>query len=400
METATALDFPALLDVLGFTDGELLSIGHAARRWPALTAGWVAAARTPPAPPSSSTKLTFSTGSAPVEGPAEGKGRGKEQNVTRLSSLWCDLDVKPGGCADLNVARNLLGDLTAATFACPSVIVDSGYGRHVYWPLADGLIFDRDVGPARALLNGGDGWSPRSPKRTAHTWTTSTTWSECSGPRHPQRQAGALMGAPVTARRSGQHPLLTTEVDARLTKVGIDEEDDDRTTATNESHRRPTGSGPTHLPLRREDDRRLAHRLTESAHILAGVREHPGELRTPARLHHRGRLQLACGVLDDRFTWLVRNTEPRREPKRDQLAGKKHSAREYGIIRAAAKTDEAARAELGNYHPDDVAATRGRAFTVHPPRRTPHPQAHRGRDGFGHLRIQRHHRTVLRVPQR
>ncbi len=72
--------------------------------------------------------------------------------------------------------------------------------------------------------------------------------------------------------------------------------------------------------------------------------------------------------LEDRFTELVRTTEPRREPRRFEIEGKKHSAREYGITRAAAKTDEQARAELGGHdHPaDDAAAKPTRA----PPRPT------------------------------
>ena len=56
--------------------------------------------------------------------------------------------------------------------------------------------------------------------------------------------------------------------------------------------------------------------------------------------------------LDERFDWLTRNTEPRREPKRYEVSGQKHSAREYGITKAAAKTDEQARVELGGHtHP-------------------------------------------------
>jgi hypothetical protein len=61
-------------------------------------------------------------------------------------------------------------------------------------------------------------------------------------------------------------------------------------------------------------------------------------------------------ILEDRFTALCQTTEPRRQPKRFEIAGKKHSAREYGITKAAAKTEEQASTELGGHSHADVDA--------------------------------------------
>jgi len=50
----------------------------------------------------------------PTAGPArEGGGRGTEADINRLAALIADLDVKPGGCASLDVAKAIDGDLTA-----------------------------------------------------------------------------------------------------------------------------------------------------------------------------------------------------------------------------------------------------------------------------------------------
>lgn len=57
----------------------------------------------------------------------------------------------------------------------------------------------------------------------------------------------------------------------------------------------------------------------------------------------------AARALNERFDWLVRNTDPSREPRKYEIEGKQHSAREYGILRAAAFAEERARAELNNH---------------------------------------------------
>ena len=73
--------------------------------------------------------------------------------------------------------------------------------------------------------------------------------------------------------------------------------------------------------------------------------------------------QQARQILARRFTWIVRKTGKRREPKRFEIDPE---AWDYGVKRAAAKTDEQVAAELGDHEHETVgsqakADTNGRA---------------------------------------
>lgn len=70
-------------------------------------------------------------------------GRGATADMVAYGSLWCDVDVAGeahGGSLppDKGAAVSLLDGLPIA----PSLIVDSGYGIHGYWPLAAPVIFE------------------------------------------------------------------------------------------------------------------------------------------------------------------------------------------------------------------------------------------------------------------
>lgn len=67
-------------------------------------------------------------------------GRGTVGDVTRLAGLYCDLDVKPGGCPSIEVARSIVGELSAMLGTAPSAIVMSGHGLQPYWPIEDAPI--------------------------------------------------------------------------------------------------------------------------------------------------------------------------------------------------------------------------------------------------------------------
>jgi hypothetical protein len=147
------IDFTALLfDTLGYTRDEFVSIGrddpagifHTAVMQPTLAAAYVGQL---PA----TANVYF--GVNPTRGPArQSAGRGKEADVTRLAALWCDLDVKPGACKNLDTAQAIVDDLSAILGTRPSVIVNSAHGLHAYWPVSAPPIRDGDIGTARALL--------------------------------------------------------------------------------------------------------------------------------------------------------------------------------------------------------------------------------------------------------
>jgi hypothetical protein len=63
-------------------------------------------------------------------------GGRKQSNAAGAKALWLDIDAgKEKHYKDQKSAANALADFCRATMLPPPVIVDSGYGLHVYWPL-------------------------------------------------------------------------------------------------------------------------------------------------------------------------------------------------------------------------------------------------------------------------
>ena len=147
---SSVLDFAALLGTLGFTADEFVSLGYQ-KPGGAFRTAVLAPADAVGAVAEASTTADMYFGVNPVAGPPrKDAGRGKESDVTRLAALWCDLDVKPGGCRDLEVAHGIVDELSSVLGTRPSAITHSGHGLHAYWPTDDGCI--TDVCAARALL--------------------------------------------------------------------------------------------------------------------------------------------------------------------------------------------------------------------------------------------------------
>ena len=66
--------------------------------------------------------------------------------------------------------------------------------------------------------------------------------------------------------------------------------------------------------------------------------------------------QRARRVIDERFDWLTRNTDPKREPREYEISGTATSALEWGITNTAAKTSDQVRAELGKHSHSTASA--------------------------------------------
>ena len=160
MSAPTALAFVDLLDALNFTAGEFVSLGYEAA-----DGSWHTAVMTPADAIVAALTLPHDAevyhGVNPVKGPArKNAGRGKEADVTRMSGLWCDIDVKPGACPSLDVAKAIVANLSLALGkpdpnggripTRPTILVYSGHGLHGYWVISDGRI--TDVAAARALI--------------------------------------------------------------------------------------------------------------------------------------------------------------------------------------------------------------------------------------------------------
>ncbi|ASR86348.1 DNA primase/helicase [Mycobacterium phage Amohnition] len=136
-----------LLETLGYTDGEHVSLNYQR-----------------PGGPFSSTIVEYAEDSDALQGLAmslanganvwfgvnptrprgDEKGRGTAEDVTRLAAIWCDLDVKPGACRDLDHAYQVIDELSAILGVRPSAVVMSGNGLQPYWPIDDGLIAPAD----------------------------------------------------------------------------------------------------------------------------------------------------------------------------------------------------------------------------------------------------------------
>lgn len=79
--------------------------------------------------------------------------RGGADDVTRLAALWVDLDVKPGGCADLDVARSIIDVLADMLGTRPVVNIYSGHGLQPLWPIDHHPLDTEDArADARVLL--------------------------------------------------------------------------------------------------------------------------------------------------------------------------------------------------------------------------------------------------------
>ena len=71
-------------------------------------------------------------------------GRGKADDVVRIAALIADLDLKEGGCPDLDTALAIVTAVTAVLGEDPVAVTHSGHGLQPYWAV--------EVESGRALL--------------------------------------------------------------------------------------------------------------------------------------------------------------------------------------------------------------------------------------------------------
>src|SRR5262245_47958896 len=127
------MNFTELLDLLGYAPGERLSLNCQAAGGGQFTSRVLDYDG-----PIESRALALSDGNNvwfgvnPIS-PRE-SGRGGADDVTRLAAVWCDLDVKPGACRDLDHAWQIIAALSELVGTRPSAVVMSGHGLQPYWP--------------------------------------------------------------------------------------------------------------------------------------------------------------------------------------------------------------------------------------------------------------------------
>jgi hypothetical protein len=363
----TAVDFTAvLLGVLGHRDDEYTSLLYENGRGPR-------AAVMPPAkavevaatiPRTAAAYFGVCPVGRPAGAPENGIFRGRRgtaADVTRLAALWCDLDVKPRACADLGVAEAIVDELSAIMGTRPSARVYSGGGLHPYWTVDDGPAGDAAGGLLKRWGRLVAAVARRHGARVDNVFDLSRMMRLPGSVNHKNTPT------PVVAYEDNGAPLTATEIDERLTEMGMGPEDDDtRATAI------ISDPGSWDMP----DD--SCGYITALIDGLPGDGPKPGAGRHPwlcsqaVRLMCAARLgcisgpdlRRAADLLAARFAQLCATTEPRREPGRFEIDG----AWQLGQQRAAAKTAEQARAELGGHlHNQPPADAAQPATDPHPP---------------------------------
>ena len=285
----------------------------------------------------------------PTEGPERAhNGRGTEEQATRLSALYADLDVKPGACPDLDVAETIIDDLSALLGTRPSAVVFSGHGLQPYWPIDDGAITDTfNTADAKSL--------------SARFRRLVDVVAEARGVEKIDNVADLarvlrtpntvnIKSDPVraTVRTETGGPLRVAEVDERLTEQGIDRQPDDTSSAEMISD----PDGWTFGARTCSYVTKLVTGLVADGPRVSGGPRNPWACSQAVRLCCAWRLGCitendfvhAGNLLEARLTALL-STEPRRRLRTYEM----RDVMRLGRKRAAAKTDEQARAELGSH---------------------------------------------------
>jgi hypothetical protein len=364
ISASTKLDFiELLLGTLGFTSDEFVSLFYmdvdgAEHTAVMVPPDAVAAAATIPA----TANAYF--GVNPTRGPTRiNRGRGTEADVTRLTSLWVDLDVKPGGCPSLQVAHAIVDDLSAVLGTRPSATVKSGHGLHAYWEISDGHVVDGAVGAVRALVKRwGRLVAVVAAKRDASVDNVYdlARMLRIPGSLNNKTRTNGADPLPVIGYLDAGAPLSLAEIDERLTEIGVLEEDDDR-------QDREQVSDPTGWTFADNTCGYLAAFLDglPSDGPKSGGGRHQWLLKQAVRLACGWRLGCLTDTDYRRAGQLLEQRLTRLRAATGQQVGRFEvaNALRFGVEVTSTKTDEQARTELGDHSHDDDTTT-AEAFTV------------------------------------
>jgi P4 family phage/plasmid primase-like protien len=283
----------------------------------------------------------------PMQGPPRVlAGRGDVDQVVRLSSLYADLDVKPGGLTDFAAARAVIDDLSSALHVRPSAMVLSGNGMQPYWPIED-MVTGLD---AMALLR-------RWGRLVRHfaglrggkvdsVYDLTRILRMPGSQNHKGSPAKNVVGIADTGR-----PLAVEEILDALLEQGVIEQPEDRQQI-----------GDVVAPVAGWPYRERTCAYTRSmvdawANDTADAR-HPWLVNQATRLAaawRRGCMaagdhQTFINVLHQRFQQLLANP-----PQRSEHLNEFSEAVEWGRDLIARKSDEEVRLELGGHqHEEDI----------------------------------------------
>lgn len=357
MTTTDVSQFSKLLDVLNFRDDERLSIGI---QQPGVKFNgepkpimWFGGTRTQGEAYVAgycSTKphnVWFTIN--PTTPPPGHYGRGTVEHVTRLASLWCELDVKPSGLT-AEAVGGVIDGVSAVLGEYPVALVESGGGgQHPYWGLdPDDPEFVLDT-PAKRVA--AVAFMRRFGRLVAHVaemhgGAVDSVFDITRVLRVPgtfNHKYGAPR--PVTLSLGNGGPMTAEQVREAFDAHGIREFAEDRKTV---------GDAVSPPEEWRFGDETTAY---VKAMIEGWRNDRPpggrhqwllGKCVRLAAAHRTGRISeddhtRAAVLLAERFEWLVEHHGDRRKVGPGEIL----SAYNYAIGVVAAKTDEEARAEVG-----------------------------------------------------
>lgn len=279
-------------------------------------------------------------------------GRGTAQDVTRLAALWADLDVKPGAMPDDAAALTVVDELAGMLHCPPSFVVHTGHGLHPYWILDDDeqLVLDDDAkrARARALLAR---WRRLVTRVAAgHGGTVDAVFDLPRVLRTPgtHNRKDATPVA-VTIEAGGGWALDVAAVTSALDEWDVPELDTDTTgpgavlapRAVWEAGSATCGYVTRMIDAWAGDTPPGRHHWAYSQHVRLACALRLGCLTPPDYTRALGALQARLDVL-----------RAHDGPRPGEVTANERDA----VAVAETKTDEQARAELGNHHhPGDRA---------------------------------------------
>ncbi|MCA9768224.1 MAG: AAA family ATPase [Gemmatimonadetes bacterium] len=344
--------FGELLDLLGVTETERVSICSQTPGGAFQTA--VPLTRRDAEQLATSTPLVDDRnvwfGVNPVRLPEGYRGRGTDDHVTRCVALFADIDIKPDGVSDVDIAQTVAKEIAAALHQNPAAVVFTGNGGHTYWTL------DPDD-PAWTLDTEVKRLDAITIYRRFHR-LCSRIADSYGGRVDNVGQISRILRVPGSVNRKNipvpvelhvapfgpAAPLSRSEVTECLDAYGIPEEDGDRGTLGEIlSHHEGWQFG------------------SQTAPYVASMIDGWGRDTPPARnpwmfsqairlscAHRLGRItgtdyDKALGTLEERFEWLLAHRDPRRAARAGEFTGAVGRAQRM----AEAKTDAEAAEEVG-----------------------------------------------------
>jgi len=333
--------FVELLDLLGYQPDDTVTVCH---RPPgdAFVPTWTTASKAPDvADDHTDSDVWFSVNGLLRR---NGAGRGKVADVTRMSALYADLDVKPGGMATRDAAGEVIASLSDRLGVRPVGIVWTGHGYQPYWAIDPddpaARITDANRGDMVALLR-------RFGRLVTHVAAmhggkVDSVFDLARVLRVPGTVNHKADPVPTELVVTPGRPMTVAEIDEQLNAYNAVEQPGDRDQL-----------GEVIAPAAGWPWAEVTHPAVTRAVASWGQQtpnaRHPWLLGVATSLAFARRLGMvtetdhaaAIVTIMQRFSWLLQHHGQPRQPAPGEVA----DAFTFGVAKAERKTDDDARAD-------------------------------------------------------